>query len=53
MHIAVLWNVCYLDAPTSYLDLDTKFPRIGVSTIGDALKNGGRLNELLASHKLL
>lgn len=53
MHIAVLWNVCYLDAPASYLDLDTKFPRIGVSTIGDALTKGGRLDDLLASHKLL
>lgn len=53
MHIAVLWNVCYLDAPASYLDLDTKFPRIGVSTIGDALKKDGRLDELLQSHRLL
>jgi hypothetical protein len=38
MHIAVLWNVCYLDAPADYLKLDSKFPRIGVSTIGEALK---------------
>jgi hypothetical protein len=53
MHIAVLWNVCYLDAPTSYLELDTKFPRIGVSTIGDALEKNGRLDELLKSHRLL
>jgi hypothetical protein len=53
MHIAILWNVCYLDAPISYLELDTKFPRIGVSTIGDALKKDGRLDELLKSHRLL
>ncbi len=53
MHIAVLWNVCYLDAPASYLELDTKFPRIGVSTIGEALKSGGRLDELLQAHRLL
>lgn len=53
MHIAILWNVCYLDAPASYLELDTKFPRIGVSTIGDALKKDGRLDELLWSHRLL
>jgi len=53
MHIAILWNVCYLDAPTSYLELDTKFPRIGVSTIGDALKKDGRLDDLLKSHRLL
>jgi len=39
MHIAVLWNVCYLDAPNAYLDLDTKFPRIGVSTLGDGRAN--------------
>jgi hypothetical protein len=53
MHIAVIWNVCYLDAPTSYLELDTKFPRIGVSTIGDALVKDGRLDELLRSHSLI
>jgi len=53
MHIANLWNVCYLDAPSSYLELDTKFPRIGVSTLGDALEKGGRLDELLHSHGLL
>ena len=53
MHIAVLWNVCYLDAPTSYLDLDTKYPRIGVSTLGNAIAKGGRLDELLQFHKLL
>ena len=53
MHIAILWNVCYLDAPTAYLELDTKFPRIGVSTIGDALAKDGRLDELLQSHRLL
>lgn len=38
MHIANLWNVCYLDAPASYLALDETFPRIGVATIGDILK---------------
>jgi hypothetical protein len=53
MHIANLWNVCYLDAPQAYLNLDTKFPRIGVSTIGDALKKNGRLDELLNYHGLL
>jgi len=53
MHIAVLWNVCYLDAPNAYLDLDTKFPRIGVSTLGDALKKDGGLDELLQAHNLL
>jgi hypothetical protein len=53
MHIANLWNVCYLDAPKVYLDLDSKFPRIGVSTLGDLLVKGGRLDKLLLSHKLL
>lgn len=53
MHIALLWNVCYLDAPRHYLELDTKFPRIGVSTIGEALKKDGRLDELLRSHGLM
>lgn len=53
MHIAVLWNVCYLDIPAAYLDLDKKFPRIPVSTLGDALVKGGRLDELLQSHNLL
>ncbi len=53
MHIAALWNVCYLDAPKAYLNLDTKFPRIGVSTLGDLLSKGGRLDDLLDFHKLL
>lgn len=53
MHVASLWNVCYLDAPASYLDLDTKFPRVGVSTLGDFLVKGGRLDELLISHDLV
>lgn len=53
MHIANLWNVCYLDAPSAYLELDAKFPRIGVSTLGDMLKKGGRLDDLLMSHDLL
>lgn len=53
MHIASLWNVCYLDAPASYLELDKKFPRIGVSTLGDVLKKDGRLDELLSYHGLI
>ena len=53
MHIANLWNVCYLDAPASYLELDTKFPRIGVATIGDVLANGGRLDSVLQAHGLI
>lgn len=53
MHVANLWNVCYLDAPKAYLELDTKFPRIGVSTLGDVLKRDGRLDDLLQSHGLL
>ena len=53
MHVATLWNVCYLDAPASYLELDTKFPRVGVSTLGDFLVKGGRLDELLISHGLV
>ena len=53
MHIANLWNVCYLDAPAAYLELDAKFPRIGVATIGDVLKKGGRLDALLSAHRLL
>lgn len=52
MHIASLWNVCYLDAPLSYLKLDDVFPRVGVSTIGDLLKPGGRLDDLLEQHGL-
>jgi hypothetical protein len=50
IHIANLWNVCYLDAPTAYMNLDKKFPRIGVSTVGDLLVKGGRLDELLTTH---
>lgn len=53
MHIANLWNVCYLDAPSAYLELDKKFPRIGVATIGDVLEKGGRLDVLLNTHALL
>ena len=53
MHIANLWNVCYLDAPAAYLELDAKFPRIGVATIGDVLKKRGRLDALLSAHGLL
>jgi hypothetical protein len=52
MHIANLWNVCYLDAPSSYLGLDCVFPRVGVSTVGDLLAVGGRLDELLEAHGL-
>lgn len=53
MHVSNLWNVCYLDAPAAYLELDKKFPRIGVATIGDVLKKGGRLDALLNLHSLL
>lgn len=53
MHIALLWNVCYLDAPNAYLNLDNKFPRIPVSTLGDVLKKGGRLDKLLEAHGLI
>lgn len=53
MHIASLWNVCYLDAPAAYLELDKSFPRIGVATIGDVLKKDGRLDVLLSTHGLL
>ena len=52
MHIANLWNVFYLDAPAQYLELDTKFPRIGFATLGEGLKAGGRLDGLLAAHGL-
>lgn len=52
MHIASLWNVCYLDAPSAYLSLDRKFPRVAVSTIGDMLAANGRLDELLEAHGL-
>ena len=53
MHVANLWNVCYLDAPNSYLELDIKFPRIAVSTLGDLLKKHGRSDDLLQAHDLL
>ncbi|MCU0797460.1 MAG: hypothetical protein MUF31_16190 [Akkermansiaceae bacterium] len=52
MHIATLWNVCYLDPPASYLALDRVYPRISVSSIGDFLVAGGRLDELLDAHGL-
>lgn len=52
MHIANLWNVCYLDAPEAYLKLDSVFPRVGVVTIGEMLASGGRLDELLRAHGL-
>jgi len=52
MHIAALWNVCYLDAPAAYVALDTKFPRIGVASIGDVLQRDGRLDMLLRDHGL-
>lgn len=48
MHIACLWNVFYLDAPAAHLDLDTRFPRVGVTTLGEGLCAGGRLDRLLA-----
>lgn len=52
MHIASLWNVCYLDAPASYLALNNVFPPVNVMTIGDLLTKGGRIDRLLQAHDL-
>jgi len=51
MHIATIWNFCFFDAPKSYLALDNVFPRVPVSTIGDFLVEGGRLDGLLETLK--
>jgi hypothetical protein len=52
MHIASLWNVCYLDAPVEYLKLNHVFPPVRVVTIGDMLAKGGHIEELLQAHGL-
>ena len=52
MHIATLWHVCYFDAPSAYLKLNHVFPPIRVVTIGDLLQVGGKMDELLAEHRL-
>ena len=52
MHIASLWNVCYLDMPNGYRALDTVFPRVAISTVGEFLEKDGRLDQLLDSHQL-
>jgi hypothetical protein len=52
MHIASLWNVCYFDIPEPYRMLDTVFPRVGVSTVGEFLAEKGRLHKLLQAHSV-
>ena len=52
MHIATLWHVCYFDAPSEYLKLNHVFPPIRVVTIGELLQVGGKMDELLAEHRL-
>lgn len=52
MHIASLWNVCYLDVPSEYLKLNTVFPPIRVVTVGDMLVKGGQIDQLLLAHGL-
>ena len=52
MHIASLWNVCYLDAPVEYLKLNHVFPPVRVITIGDMLAKDGPIDQLLLAHGL-
>lgn len=52
MHIANLWNVCYLDVPVEYLKLNGVFPPVNVVTVGDMLAEGGRIDQLLQAHGL-
>ncbi|MCX6879535.1 MAG: hypothetical protein NTW21_37880 [Verrucomicrobia bacterium] len=52
MHIASLWNVCYLDAPGEYLKLNNVFPPVRVVTIGDMLAKDGHIEQLLLAHGL-
>lgn len=52
MHIASLWNVCYLDVPVDYLKLNSVFPPVHVVTIGDILAAGGAIDILLQAHRL-
>lgn len=52
MHIANLWNVCYLDVPIEYLKLNDVFPPVRVVTIGDMLAKGGHIEQLLQAHGL-
>jgi hypothetical protein len=52
IHIANLWNVCYLDPPSSYLNLNSVFPPVKVATIGDMLAKGGPIDQLLMTHGL-
>jgi hypothetical protein len=52
MHVASLWNICYLDIPNGYRFLDTVFPRVAISTVGEFLEKNGRLDGLLDAHNL-
>ncbi|MEI6676715.1 MAG: hypothetical protein WCO57_16210 [Verrucomicrobiota bacterium] len=52
MHVANLWNVCYLDAPVEYLKLNHVFPPVRVVTIGDMLAKDGHIERLLIAHGL-
>lgn len=49
---ASLWNVCYLDAPPLYLNLNSMSSQVKVLTIGDLLLEGGRIDQLLQGHGL-
>lgn len=52
MHIANLWNVCYLDVPETYAKLNNVFPPVNVVTIGDMLAKGGRIDQVLDQYGL-
>ena len=50
MHIASLWNGCYLDAPVECLKLNHVFPPVQVVTIGDMLAKDRPIEQLLLAH---
>jgi hypothetical protein len=52
MHIANLWNVCYLDLPDTYAKLNNVFPPVNVITVGDLLEKGGRIDKIIEAHGL-
>ena len=52
MHLASLRCVCYFDAPQNYLKLNRVFPPVRLVTIGELLQDGGKMDELLAEHRI-
>jgi len=52
MHLASLWCVCHFAAPQKYLKLNRVFPPVRLVTIGELLQDGGKMDELLAEHRI-